>query len=215
MKTLKNKLTIVLLSIVTLTFAQHKEMEFEVYTTSASKASRYLLGDDVALRDCPSTFCTQLTTIAIGTNIRLLAKSTKPETLNGITSRWYKIQMGPQVGWIWGGLIAQAVVSGSVDHEMKFLIGEAGVDHHSNQQYQIRAVKNGVELDRFIFKANSLDYAQVKVQAGVDGQEIIQLATMDGIGIHLIWKDGSLQLQLAHTTFHDSQRWLSNGLCVE
>jgi type II secretory ATPase GspE/PulE/Tfp pilus assembly ATPase PilB-like protein len=38
-------------------YAQNQEVEFDVYTNSAAKASQYLLGDDVALRDCASVQC--------------------------------------------------------------------------------------------------------------------------------------------------------------
>ena len=82
MKTLKNSLILVILCMTSIAFSQQKEMVFDIYTTSASKATRTLLADEVALRDCPSSFCTQLTTVAIGTNVRLLAKSEKPETIN-------------------------------------------------------------------------------------------------------------------------------------
>ena len=67
-------------------FSQTKEVEFDVYTNSATKATKYLLADDVALRDCAAVQCQQLTTINIGTNVRLLAKSKTPQTINGITS---------------------------------------------------------------------------------------------------------------------------------
>jgi hypothetical protein len=51
-------------------YAQNQEVEFDVYTNSATKASQYLLGDDVAFRDCASVHCEKLATIAIGTNVR-------------------------------------------------------------------------------------------------------------------------------------------------
>ncbi len=100
-------LIVAVLFIASDVFSQTKEVEFDVYTTSAAKASKYLLADNVALRDCPSVQCEQLTTINIGTNVRLLAKSNVPHTINGIKSRWYKVKMGPQIGWIWGGMISQ------------------------------------------------------------------------------------------------------------
>ena len=42
-------------------YAQNQEVEFDVYTNSAAKASQYLLGDDVAFRDCASVQCEKLT----------------------------------------------------------------------------------------------------------------------------------------------------------
>ncbi len=92
-KIAKSCLAIAILLIAGNVFAQ-EEVEFDVYSNSAEKASQYLLADDVAMRDCASVQCTQLATINIGTNVRLLAKSETAQTINGIKSRWYKIKMG-------------------------------------------------------------------------------------------------------------------------
>lgn len=159
-----------LLSIMTLcvifftsvmTAQDNQEVEFDVYTNSAAKASRYLLADDVSMRDCASQNCTKLTTVRIGTNVRLLAKSKTPETINGVTSRWYKIKMGPQTGWIWGGLIAQKTMISHIDPEVKFLFGEAGKTVNGVNQFQIRAVAEGVELDKIVVSAKNLNYKTV------------------------------------------------------
>lgn len=138
-------------------FSQTKEVEFDVYTTSATKASKYLLADDVALRDCPSVQCEQLTTINIGTNVRLLAKSNTPHTINGIKSRWYKVKMGPQVGWIWGGMISQKTMASTSNPEVKFVFGEAGYDFKGNRLFQIRALKNGAQVDKIVFQSKDLN----------------------------------------------------------
>jgi hypothetical protein len=144
-------------------FAQQQEIEFEVYTTSAEKASQYLLGDDVALRDCASIHCEKLTTLKIGTNVRLLAKSESAQTINGITSRFYKIKMGPQIGWIWGGLISQNTMVSQMNPEIKFVFGEAGMDYKGYKRFQIRAVKNGKEVDRIFVKSETLHHDLVRI----------------------------------------------------
>lgn len=181
MKTLKNKqnmnnrsvsfskrllgsITLIALFITSFSHAQvNPEVEFDVYTNSAAKASRYLLADDVYLRDCASQSCTKLTTIRIGTNVRLLAKSKTAETINGVTSRWYKVKMGPQTGWIWGGLIAQKTMISHIDPKVKFLFGEAGKDVGGNKQFQIRAVAEGIELDKIVVSAADLSHETVKL----------------------------------------------------
>ncbi|MEY8849519.1 hypothetical protein AB9K26_11925 [Psychroserpens sp. XS_ASV72] len=163
-------------------FSQSSEVEFEVYTNSASKASRYLMADDVALRDCPSVQCEQLTTIGIGTNVRLLAKSERPHTINGITSRWYKVKMGPQIGWIWGGLISQKTMVSHNNPEVKFVFGEAGFDFKGNKLYQVRAIKNGVQLDKMIFKSDRLSNDMValeKAQKTPKHTDVIVLSNKD------------------------------------
>ena len=77
-------------------YSQSKEVQFNVYTHSTVDATQYLLGNDVALRDCPAVQCEQLTTVKIGTRVKLLAKSKTQQTINGVTSRWYQNKMGLQ-----------------------------------------------------------------------------------------------------------------------
>lgn len=163
-------------------YAQNQEVEFDVYTNSATKASQYLLGDDVAFRDCASVQCEKLATIAIGTNVRLLAKNETPQIINGITSRFYKIKMGPQVGWIWGGLISQKTMVSQMNPEIKFVFGEAGVDYKGYKRFQIRAVKNGIELDKIFVKSETLNHGLVSIinkQDNTYGADVITLCNPD------------------------------------
>ena len=159
-KILKSCLVIIVLLMAGNLFAQ-EEVEFDIYTNSVSNASKYLLADNVALRDCASVQCEQLTTINIGTSVRLLDKSATPQTINGVLSRWYKIKMGPQVGWIWGGLISQKTMGSQVNPEIKFVFGEAGIDYKGYKRFQIRAVKNGEEIDKIFVKCDNLHYSKV------------------------------------------------------
>lgn len=159
-------------------FSQTKEVEFDVYTTSASKASQYLLADDVALRDCPSVQCEQLTTINIGTNVRLLAKSSTPHTINGVKSRWYKVKMGPQIGWIWGGMISQKTIASTTNPEVKFVFGEAGFDYKGNRLFQIRAIKNGTQVDKIVFHSKGLNQNEISLMdqnAATSNADVIAL----------------------------------------
>ncbi len=207
MKTLKNSMIIGVLMIATTMMSQNQEVEFDIYSNSAAKASRYLLADDVALRDCPSAQCEQLTTLNIGTYVRLLAKSDTPQTINDVCSRWYKVKMGPQVGWIWGGLISQKTMVSNVDAEMKFFFGEAGEDADSQKQYQIRAVKNGVELDRIVFKSYALLSNDVSIDSArqdVVTQDIIRLSPANSEDIIIVWEHGYLkQLNTANVSISE------------
>ncbi|MCK7590571.1 SH3 domain-containing protein [Subsaxibacter sp. CAU 1640] len=197
MKTLKNSIAIILLLFACNAGAQNQEVQFDIYTTSAAKASRYLLADDVALRDCPSAQCEQLTTLKIGTYVRLLAKSETPQTINDVCSRWYKVKMGPQVGWIWGGLIAQTALTSTTDPEVKFFFGEAGNTIGSQTQYQIRAVKGGEELDRIVFTSStvmpnavSLAYDEVMYPT----QDLIEISPAYTDNLMIVFENGSLSL---------------------
>ncbi len=203
MNILKNSIAALILLVTTNVFAQTSEVEFDTYSESRKNASKYLLADDVALRDCPSTYCEKLTTIRIGTNVRLLEKSEKPQEINGITSRWYKVKMGPQTGWIWGGLISQKTLVSQANAEVRFVFGEASADDDSDKKYQIRAVKNGVELDRMIITAETVRYTNVE-NIGNEGLEnvddIIMLSStmedsceVQSESLYIVWKDNKLQ----------------------
>ncbi|WP_460220340.1 hypothetical protein [Psychroserpens sp. MEBiC05023] len=164
-------------------YAQTNEVQFEVYSNSAADASQYLLGDDVAMRDCASIHCEKLTTLKIGTNVRLLAKSESPQTINGVTSRFYKIKMGPQIGWIWGGLISQKTMVSQINPEIKFVFGEAGVDYKGYKRFQIRAVRNGAEVDKIFVKSETLHHELVNIIAKKDntyGTDVISLCNNEG-----------------------------------
>ena len=164
-------------------YAQVDEVEFEVYTNSAAKASQYLLGDNVALRDCASVQCEKLTTLKIGTNVRLLAKSESAQSINGITSRFYKIKMGPQVGWIWGGLISQKTMTSHINPEIKFVFGEAGVDFKGYKRFQIRAVKNGKEINKIFVASETLSHNLISLlekKENTYGTDVIIICTNEG-----------------------------------
>ncbi len=161
-------------------YGQTQEVEFDVYTTSATKATQYLMADDVALRDCPSAQCEQLTTLQIGTSVRLLAKSKTPQTINGIKSRWYKIKMGPQIGWIWGGLISQKTMVSQINPEVKFVFGEAGVDYKGYKRFQVRAVKNGTEIDKIFIKSEDLNHNLVSLLKKKDNTYETDVITLCG-----------------------------------
>jgi hypothetical protein len=194
-------LIVAILGIASDVFSQTKEVEFDVYTTSASKASKYLLADDVALRDCPSVQCEQLTTINIGTNVRLLAKSMTPQIINGVKSRWYKVKMGPQVGWIWGGMISQKTLLSNSNPEIKYVFGEAGYDYKGNKQFQIRALKNGVQVDKIVFQSERLDYNEISLMNQKDDKSKVDVITLSGANkmkasdtsLYIVFKNNKLK----------------------
>ena len=204
-------------------FAQQQEVEFDVYTTSAQKASQYLLGDDVALRDCASIQCEKLTTLKIGTNVRLLAKSESPQTINGITSRFYKIKMGPQIGWIWGGLISQNTMVSQMNPEIKFVFGEAGMDYKGYKRFQIRAVKNGKEVDRIFVKSETIHHDLVSIinkKNNTYGADVIMLCNPDAASCdvtstnaYVVFKNNKL-VQTTSLVAHENTSLQQNNYVV-
>jgi len=184
MKTLKNSILALVLLVTANVFAQNQEVVFQTTDLSpASESTKYLLADDVALRDCPTTFCQKITTIAIGTKVRLLEKSEINETIDNVTSRWYKVKLGPDTGWIWGGLIAQETLASNVDTGVKFVFGEQSFDtsfsFENEKRYQVRAIKNGVEVDKIVLTGHEFDVLNAKNVARKDietGADVISLS---------------------------------------
>lgn len=209
MKNLKNTVLAIILLVSANVFAQSEEVTFDTYQTSKANASKYLLANDVALRDCPSSYCEKLTTIKIGTHVRLMEKSESPSTVNGVTSSWYKIKMGPQTGWIWGGLISQTTLKSQADAQVKFVFGEeATIDEVglvTEKFYQIRAIKNGVEIDKILIKGTNVDYADVK-NLGNKGlqnvDDVIALQNADSESYDV--KDGTLYVIWKNNKFHQT-----------
>jgi len=193
---------LVMLFIASDIYAQTNEVEFDVYTNSKADATKYLLGDDVALRDCASVHCEKLTTINIGTRVRLLAKSENAQTINGVKSRFYKIKMGPQVGWIWGGLISQKTMVSEINPEIKFVFGEAGVDYKGYKRFQVRAIRSGVEIDKIFVMSETLSHDLVSLiekKENKYGTDVISLCSNEGESCdtidnksYIVFKDNKL-----------------------
>lgn len=205
MKNLKNSIATAGLFLATFFFTNAQEITFDTYSNaSASKATKYLLADDVALRDCPSSFCQKLTTVNIGTKVRLLEKSDTPETLNGISSSWYKVKLGPDTGWVWGGLIAQKTINSKVDNAVKFVFGEESIKNTFGEskakRYQIRAIKNGQQIDKIVIKLDSINH---KAVANIGNQGLSDVITLNNTtgescdieqaSNYVVFKDNKLQ----------------------
>jgi len=207
MKNLKNSIAALIVLVTCNVFAQTPEVVFDTYAhATAQKSSRYLLADDVALRDCPTTFCEKLTTLRIGTKVRLLEKSDNVDVINGITSSWYKVKMGPDTGWIFGGLISQATITSKANPEVKFVFGEESVrgiqTPGAERRYQIRAIKNGVEQDKIVFTSHQLFPEDIKNLGNEYLEKVDDILCLNGQNgescevnngtLFIVWKDHKL-----------------------
>ncbi|MEZ4847483.1 MAG: SH3 domain-containing protein [Bacteroidia bacterium] len=122
----------------------------EVYSSKYEAPYHYLLADDVNLRKCPERTCTSIDALKIGQRMILLEKSQNAETINGITSHWYKVEADDVTGWIWGGMIAQGAFGSKTDPSVKFVYGLKKADPADPWYpvYQIRAFKDHKEIAR-------------------------------------------------------------------
>ena len=159
MKNLKKSIQI--LSLLTLTFG-FAQITPEVHFKTVDQATpieevtyKYLLGDKVFLRETPSLKSKKLAVLNIGTKLVLREKTNDYEIINGIKSNWYRVNVGADEGWVWGGLIAQKTFGSQTYHNVKFVYGYASVTTNAHgilkNKHQLRAYKNGIELDRIVF----------------------------------------------------------------
>lgn len=154
----------------------------------------YVLADDVLLRQGPSSNHEVVRKLAIASPLKLISEDTATTTINGIKSNWYKAALEDEtIGYIWGGLVAQNQFGSSQPGGVKFLLGleklivEEDVDNNVAFYTQIRAVKNGKELDKYSIKHNyttfdlsgmeSYGFGTMNLgQAGVSGvHDILQI----------------------------------------
>ncbi len=203
-KILRTSIVIALLLLIPNLFAQTQELRFDTiedHSYADGIGYEYLLADNVRLRDCPSTQCTAITTIKIGTQLRLINSNETQEVINGVTSSWYKVKLGPDTGWIWGGMIAKNVFKSKNDPNVKFAFG---LDRFNEQefadQYQIRAYKNGVQIDKITIKSNTVNALMAKKIEKENLNDVIclQTPTVGSFGnatkpIYIVWEGNSFK----------------------
>lgn len=160
---MKNLLLITLIILTNTLTAQIYKKLFVQHTINESysgyeKYYKYLIADSVSLRAQPSATGKFLKALPVGTKLEVLERN-KKDTLkvNGIYSNWYKVKTATDIGWVWGGFIAQNVLGSNEDATIKFLIGydhvEEGVRGEGKVKYtyytpyiQVRVIKGGKEV---------------------------------------------------------------------
>lgn len=163
MKNVKISVLVVCLIALAKMFGQTApEVHFETMSaeTPVEELSyEYLLAHKVFLRAKPSLKAKRLGVLDIGTPMVLREKSKYAQEINGIKSNWYRVSVGDATGWVWGGMIAQKAFGSGADYKVKFVYGlesntvtEAGINE---TKYQLRAFKNGIQLDKVVLDSLS------------------------------------------------------------
>ena len=75
----------------------------------------YIFADKVNVRDAPSTIGNVLCKFLIGDMVRVLEKSEKVFKVDDIEANWYKVSKGEEVGYVWGGAIADFAFTDDFD----------------------------------------------------------------------------------------------------
>ncbi len=207
MKNLKNSILALCLTAFSTVFAQTiPEVSFNTMTPTTSidqMSYEYLMADHVHLRATPSTKGEKVALLPIGTKLTLWEKSEQEEIINGIKSHWYRVSIGSDSGWIWGGLIAQNTFGSEAYHDVKFVYGVesalTNTDGVVEQKHQLRAFKNGIQLDKIVFngqQATPLEFQNIGNKGLFNVEDIIRFKTPNALdaettgNLYIFWNNG-------------------------
>jgi hypothetical protein len=62
-------------------------------------------GDGLNMRTAPMTNSRKIRTLPIFTEVIILEKSNNIITIDGLSSAWYKIKVGNDIGWVFAGYL--------------------------------------------------------------------------------------------------------------
>jgi len=108
-----NKLLIILILFSASSFIciNAQEVECIRITKSFKKGdTAYLFGDNVRLREAPSSESETLKLLKIGSTIEIIEKSNEKDFYKGIENYWYKVKYNGKEGYILGGLISNGLI---------------------------------------------------------------------------------------------------------
>lgn len=134
----------------------HIQFAINTDSTGVEKVSyEYLLAHRVYMRETPSLKGKKLAMLDIGTKMALREISANTDEINGVKSNWYKVRMGREEGWIWGGMIAQKTFGSQANYDVKFVYGLESIEVNEEgvlvKKHQLRAFKDGRQIDKIVF----------------------------------------------------------------
>ena len=210
MKNVKKSILVLSMCTVATLFGQTTaEVQFETNTDSTAieeVSYEYLLAHRVHLREQPSLTAKRVTALNIGTRLSLWEESANYEELNGVKSHWYLARIGSLEGWVWGGMIAQKTLGSQTDYDVKFVYGLESVRMNDEgsveERHQIRAFKNGRELDKYVFDGYGDNLMEIQNVGSKGLSNVDDILTLDipsvehasPIGtMYLFWNNGKFQ----------------------
>lgn len=135
-------------------------------------ASAYTLVTDANVRDKPSTTATTIAKLPIATLVNIEQVTADTLKLNGFRAPWCKVSYTlagkKQSGYLWGGTLSFVtyVIKDEYDAErngMTYLVGVANVVDEGKWTIQVRAARNGKEINKteFVVNADAGFYANI------------------------------------------------------
>jgi hypothetical protein len=110
---------LLIIAIISLPFLFSEKSKAPQILYANEKKSNYLFGDQVYVRRKPNKGGEALTKLSVGTDVRIIQKTSSKLKIGNITDYWYKIDAGGTMGYLWGGLLATAVVKADLDGDGK------------------------------------------------------------------------------------------------
>ncbi len=115
----------------------------------------WIAADKVNLRQTASEKAMIVAVLPIATPVKILSKSGKSFIINGLSAHWYEVETASlQKGYIWGGYLSGLHVRGMADTTIYFMVNLASQVKETIYA-QIRAIRNGQEIARIVFKINT------------------------------------------------------------
>lgn len=165
----------------------------------------YTLMDTVVLRNEPSHESRKIAALYPGTPVYIDSVSTDTVVANGVRSVWYRVEANKQLGWVWGGLLAQDAMGSYADPTVKFLGGLEYVTTWSDTttvryKYRLVALRDGQQLDAVTLPSFAWHFGQLSALGNrglknVDDVLLLDVPCVGGCGcstgsIVVFWSGG-------------------------
>ncbi|MBL7938361.1 MAG: SH3 domain-containing protein [Flavobacteriales bacterium] len=144
----------------------------------------YTMMRATVLRDGPSNKNHKVVALDPGTPVHIDSVSTDTIVESGIRSVWYRVEANEQVGWVWGGLLAQDAMGSQADPTVKFLGGLEYVARFSDTttvryKYRLVAVRDGKELDAITLPSFAWNFGQLSTHGNKGLQNVDDVLLLD------------------------------------
>ena len=167
---MKNLIVVIMVSLFTITTQAQNSISYN--RPHQDRKTAYLLADRVNIRAKASPKATVIAQLPIGKKVKILSTRVGESlTINGYKQKWCKVEFKDNQkikrGFVWAGLLSLIAIK----KEEQFLFGvEKIVSKKFMNDYmvQLRAAKNGKELDKIVFKAigDDANYLNYKITDG-------------------------------------------------
>jgi len=133
-----NKWLLVFLLFFPFTLTAQGEYSYQ-YGIIPDGQATYLFGDNVNIREAPTTTAKSIGKLKAGTPVTVLSNGGS-HRVNGLDARWYEVQAGKVKGWVWGGLLALTATSAD---DGLLMYGLTAFSPDSGFTGEVRYIKGG------------------------------------------------------------------------